>query len=439
MKRIICFALAISLCLCLTACGAQELQRPGTFYYYRSEIEFTGTNGVLAPEPHELQGIEGDLDAILAAYCEGPANLAFENPLPSGCPVPAYSLHNGTLTLRFSQDLAVLDGVELTIAAACLARTFLPLTGADTLVLTADGALLNGETAMTLTLGDLGLRDDSLDLLHGNYTVYYTGADRRYLVGQTVSVNLSNRDELPGILLEQMRTPPNGMGLRSVLPDGCRVLGVTVKDGLCTVDLSREFETRHFYSHTAQILSLMGVINTLCALEEIDRVEFAVDGNLLINYGSLTIPGPLLPDERVVGPVRTALGERDITIYLAEDNDAALVPLPTRLKQSGSFTDAEMIVRVLLADAGTNGLGTHIPKGTVLKSISIDRGICWVDLSKEYLSKPEDLRAAGRVIAASLCELDDVSMVYITVEGAVPANHDGSLFGVLIPSDDWFL
>lgn len=439
MKKLICLVLCLCLALPLSGCAEKELHTPGAFYYYRSEIAYSGSDGVLAPEYHELQRIEGDLDAILAAYCEGPVSRALENPLPTGCPVPQYSLHNGVLTLRFSKELAVLTGVELTIAAACLARTFLPITEAETLVLTADGALLDGETAMTLTLEELALRDDSLDLLHGTYAVYYTDVDRRYLIGHSLSVNLSSREELPALLLEQMRTPPNGMGLRSVLPEGCRVLGVHINDGLCTVDLSREFETRHFYTNTAQVLSLMGLVNTLCGLEEIKQVEFTVDGTALIHYGVLTIPGPLFPDERVVGPVRTALGERDVTIFLTVDADSPLIPMPTRLRQSGSFTEAEMVIRTLLADPGTNGLGTCIPKGTVLNSVNIDRGICWVDLSKEYLSRPENLRAAGRVIAASLCELDDVSMVYITIDGAVPANHDGSLFGILIPSDDWFL
>lgn len=439
MKRLLCILMILSLLLPLCACNEEELRSPGTFYYYRAETAFSGTDGVLAPESHELYGIEEDLAAILTAYCAGPDSNDLENPLPTHCCVPAFTLENGVLTLQFSSELAALTGVELTIAAGCLARTFLPLTGAQKLVLTADGALLSGETAMTLTLDDLELRDNSLDLLHGTYTVYYTGSDRRYLIGQNLSVNLSSRDELPALLLEQMLTPPSGTGLRSVLPDGCRLLGVSVKDGLCTVDLSPEFETRHFYTHTGQILSLMGIVNTLCALEEISQVEFTIEGSLLVHYGSLTISGPLVSDERVVGPVRTALGEQDGTIYLNDAGIGSLISMPARLRQSGAFSDAEMIVRTLLADPGTNGLGTCIPKGTSLNSIAVEDGLCRVDLSWEYLSEPGKLQAAGRVIAASLCELDSISSVCITVDGAVPAGFDSGLFGVLVPSDDWFL
>lgn len=439
MKRSICIILCILLTAALFGCGDPELRSPGTFYFYRNDTAFSGTDGVLAPEPRELNGIREDLDAILELYCSGPLSDDLSNPLPTGCAVPRWTLEDTILKLHFGQDFAVLSGVELTIAAGCLARTFLPLTGCDKLILTADGALLNGETAMQLTLSELGLRDDSLDLLHGTYTVYYTAVDRRYLIGQSHSVNLSSRDELPALLLERMFTPPAGTGLRSVLPEGSRILGVTVRDGLCTVDLSPEFDTRRFYSHTGQILSIMGIVNTLTALEEIDQVEFTIDGSLLIHYGSLTIPGPLLPDSRVVGPVRTALGERDGTIYLTENTAGALIPMPTRLRQTGALSQPELVMRTLLIDPGTNDLGTWIPKGTVLNSIRVENQICHVDLSVEYLTVPENLLASGRVIAASLCELDGVSGVSITVDGIVPEGYDRSLFGVLTPRDDWFL
>lgn len=437
MKKIISFLLVLSLTAALLGCQAQEPQVPGSFYYYRSDTAFSGTDGVIAPEIRELAGIAGDLDALLALYCQGPDSRELESPLPKNCPVPGHTLEGTTLYLHFGEEFAVLSGIELTVAAGCLARTFLNLTGAETLILTANGALMDGETSIRITLADLSLRDDSQDRLHGDYIVYYTGADRRYLVGQSVSVNLSAREELPGLLLERMRTAP--AGLRTVFPEGTRILSVSTEDGLCTVDLSTEFESRRFYTHTGQLLSLMGVVNTLTELPEIDRVEFTIDGALLVRYGSLSLSGPLEHDDRFLGPVRTSLGERDATIYLAQNEQTGLIPLPTRLRQTGAVSQPELILRVLLGTPDRNGLSTCIPQGTRLNSVRLDRRVCHVDLSAEYLDSPEDLLWAGRVITASLCTLDGVSAVMITVEGAVPAAFDAALFGVLAPKNDWFL
>ncbi len=439
MKRMIALMLFLTLLLGLFGCEQPELRTPGTFYYLRTETAYTGIDGVIAPEQRELDGIREDLGAILDLYCQGPVSAGLENPLPPDAFLLSHTLEDEVLTLVFSPQLAQLNGIELTAAAGCLTRTFLGLTGAKKLILKADGALLGGQTAMELSTADLELQDDSLDRMLQDFTVYYTNLDRRYLIGQEVSVDPSAQESIPMQLLELMLMPPAGSNLHSALPEGTRIEGVSVVDGLCTVELSTEFEDRRFYSLTSQVLSLMSVVNTLTALPEIQRVEFVCEGNLLIHYGALAISAPLVRDERCIGPVRTGLGEQDITIYLSHGEEGRLLPMPTRLRQTGAAPQAELILRYLLQDPGTNGITSRLPAGTQVNDITITNGTCYVDLSAQYLNSPADLRWAGRVIAASLCNLPGVEQVQILVDGKIPAGFDPAWFGPLKPNSDWFL
>ena len=438
MKRLTSIFLLIAMVFGLFGCQAGEAAATCTFYYCRTEPVFSGTDGIIAPEHRQLTVDVDHPEALLELYLRGPESRDLESPLPAGCAVPGWRLTEDTLFLHFSQELAQLDGMELTLAASCLARTFLELTGAGKLVLTADGRLLNGENSLILTRDQLILRDDSLDQLRGEHTVYYTGADRRYLLGHSISLDLSNREELPALLLEQLLTPPQETELRSPAPAGTKLRSVQVTDGLCTVDLSREFENRRFYANSAQLLSLMAIVNTLCDLEEIDRVAFLVEGEALVRYGALSLSGPLSPDERCIGPVRTGLGERDATIYLAHGEQTGLFPMPIRLRQSAAVSTPALMMRALLSDSGLNGLQTRIPAGTTLNSIRVEKRICHVDLGGEF-AEAADPTWAVRVIVASLCTLEDISAVRITVNGAVPEGLDPQLFGVLSPMDTWFL
>ena len=437
MKRAITLILCLSLALC--ACSTEQFLEPGTFFYHRADIGYQGSEGVVAPETRELSGISNDLNAIVALYCSGPLDPALKSPLPPDTALLSSSLHDEVLTLRFNAALAQLTGTELTIAAGCLAKTFLPLAGAKELVLTADDTLLGGDTALTVKLEDLSLRDDSLDLLHAEYPVYYASMDRRHLIRETVTIRHASPEELTMQLLEQLLTPPTGTTLRSALPDGTRFLSVTVANGLCTVDVSREFESRRFYAMSAQCLSLLSVVNTLTALEEIDRVEFTVEGDLLIRYGSLSITAPLVRDERCVGPVRTGLGEIEGILYLVHGSRGQLVAIPARLRPSPSTPLPELVIQQLLRDPGTNGIRSCISPGTRLLSTRIEEGICYVDLSAEYLDQPDQLRWSGRVIAATVCGLDGIKGVQILVNGSVPSGFDAEWFGILSPQDDWFL
>lgn len=438
MKRLICVILILALTAGLTGCRTENLRSPTRFYYYRGNPVFAGTDGIISPETRELAGMETDLDAILELYFQGPVSRELESLIPDGCPVPQWDQEGDTLRLHFTEDLATLSGVELTIAAACLTRTFLELTGCSTLILTADGSRLNGETAMVLTLDGLILRDDSMDRLRGEHTVYYTDASRRYLIGQSISADLTNREELPGLLLEQMLNPPADTELRSLIPSGTQIRSIRLEDGLCAVDLSQEFVNNRFYSHTEQLLTLTGIVNTLCGVSGVEQVEFYIEGDPLVRYGSLSISGALLPDERSIGPVRTGLGELEATIYLAHGQQTGLFPVNVRLQQTAGLSHAALMMRLLLSDSGANDLQTRIPAETRLNSIRVEKRICHVDLSEAFLDAADPTWAV-RVITASLYTLEGISAVRITVDGAVPAGFDPQLFGVLTPKDDWFL
>lgn len=436
MKRLTALLLSI---LILCGCTSQQFMSPGTFYYPSAEAHYKGSEGIIGSEQRELEGIRNDLGALLRLYLDGPASPELLAPLPSGTVLLDHTLFEQVLTLRFSRELSLLSGIELTVAAGCLARTFLPLTGAEQLILTADGALLNGNTSLTLTLDDLYLRDDSLDRLHASFTVYYASSDRRYLIGQDVSVLVSSPEELPLYLLELLLTPPKDSGLRSALPAGTQFLSVNIEDGLCTVDVSSQFDSRRYFSLPAQCLSLLSVVNTLTALEEIDRVEFTVEGDLLIRYGTMPITAPLVRDERCIGPVRTALGEREITIYLSLGSEGLLIPIPARIQPSTSSTQTELTIQALLRDTGTNGIRSCIPTGTAVNSVTIDDGTCYLDVTADYLTVPELLPISNRVIAATLCAIDGIERVQILVNGGIPEGFPADLFGILVPEEDWFL
>lgn len=434
MKRL--FLLLLCLSFLLPACAIPTTGGQDVFYYPRSEEEVL--DGFFIPEPRELPQ-DAELTEILNLYCAGPITPGLDHSLPADARIQTWSLDDGVLQLHFSPELAQISGVELTVAASCLAQTFLERCGAHTLSLTAEGALLNGETALELSLADLNLRDNSPDRVHQQFTVYYASSDRRYLIGQEISVQVSSQEELPLQLLEHLLTSPDTRGMRSPLPFGTRIHAVTVADGLCTVDLSQEFESRRFSSLSGQCLSLLSIVNTLTGLPQIQRVEFTIEGNLVIRYGSLSISEPLVQDLRCIGPVRTGLGEQDCVIYLVHGSEELLIPIPTRLRGSTTQSLPELLLQQLLQDPGTNGIRSFISPGTRLRSVTVTDGICYVDLSGEYLNDTAHLRSAGRTIAASLCQFEGIDGVQILVNGQIPQAYDPDLFGILTPNPDWYL
>jgi spore germination protein GerM len=80
---------------------------------------------------------------------------------------------------------------------------------------------------------------------------------------------------------ELIKGPGPDSGLSPVLPNTVKVLDVSVVDGLCTVDVSKEIITDSSqlgYGARSEILALAAIANTLTDIEGIDRVKLLVEG-----------------------------------------------------------------------------------------------------------------------------------------------------------------
>lgn len=439
MKRFPAILLSIALIASLIACGSTTYHLPGTFYYISVEPDYESQDGVLAPETREIQGMENNPDAMMDAYFAGPESNNLASPFPRDTRVLRWEMDDGVLKLTMNEAFAQLSGVELSLACACATRTFLGLLPIEAVSFQVEDGLLGGEKSILMSNENIRVHDDSLNESRAEFTIFYADPQRRYLISQEITVNLAMESDVISCLLEELTTPPEGSNLLSPLPGNTKVLGYTVDDGICTMDFSAEFERNGFSRVEAQRLALLSVVNTLSQLEEIHQVEFSVEGNLLLQYGLLTVSGPLSPDENAIGPVRTGMNEFDASLYLSNGSEPYLALVPTRLRQGAGMSQEELVVRSLLEFQPVNGFYSSIPQGTTLESIQLRNGVCFIDLSGAFLESTDHLTRSVHSIVASVCALDGVNSAQITVDGETPQGDYDGLFGVLSPKADWYL
>jgi spore germination protein GerM len=81
--------------------------------------------------------------------------------------------------------------------------------------------------------------------------------------------------------------------LSSAIPAGTRLLGLTIKDGVATVDLSNEFESGGGSAST--IIRLGQVVFTLTQFPTVDSVLFQIEGRPVTVFGSagIVLGGPV--------------------------------------------------------------------------------------------------------------------------------------------------
>ena len=137
MRKLICFLLTVYLSFCVCGCSnngnidGSEV----TFYYLRSNIQYSATSPLLVEEQRSISHIDNDPFSIVSLYIEGPTDNNCVNPFPAGTTLKSMEINDGTASLVLSSELLTLSSAKETIAFACITKTIVELTGTENIII----------------------------------------------------------------------------------------------------------------------------------------------------------------------------------------------------------------------------------------------------------------------------------------------------------------
>lgn len=131
MKRMVLLFLSLAMVLACTACAGEKTVQP-SFYYLRTEdtIAYGQEDALIVPVPQDISP-EVDLEILLQLYLDGPTEEKLRNPIPKGTYLLSIIEHEDSMVIVLSREFSTLDGIQLTLAGACLAATCHDLAGVE--------------------------------------------------------------------------------------------------------------------------------------------------------------------------------------------------------------------------------------------------------------------------------------------------------------------
>ncbi len=125
--------------------------------------------------------------------------------------------------------------------------------------------------------------------------VMYMEAEERVIEGKT-------DPQLAEAIICEILKGPEREDLNPALRGEVKVLNVEIdKNGLCTIDLSKEFETYNTGGSAMESMAIYSVVNSLCELDSIDRVKINIDGKEDAEYGGhFLLDEPFEPDKNLM-------------------------------------------------------------------------------------------------------------------------------------------
>ena len=124
--------------------------------------------------------------------------------------------------------------------------------------------------------------------------LYFSDDQAMYLVPEVRNIIPGDSVPLAEAIIIELIAGPVEEGNLATLPENLEPLSLEIKNGTARVDFNHAL--RSVQGSTGEIMAIYSITNSLAELEEINNVEFLIDGSSVEALSHIELSGPVEPD-----------------------------------------------------------------------------------------------------------------------------------------------
>lgn len=276
--------LAAAFLFFLAGCGEGQEEEPEYYVYYVNK-EKTKTVAV-GYEP-QAEDAKGMVEELIGQLFQGTDSPDIRKAAPKEVELMSWKLENAQLYLYFNAAYGEMDNVSEVLCRAAFVRTLTQVEGVgcisfyvgDTPLVDANGTLVGLMTAESF-IENPGEQINTIQT--ASITLYFANKKGTKLVQEVQEVHYSSNISLEKLVLEQLLKGPSGEGMRAAVPEDTKLLGVSVSDGACFVNLNEGFLSQNF--DVSEPVVIYSIVNSLAELPNVNKVQISVNGDNNVVY-----------------------------------------------------------------------------------------------------------------------------------------------------------
>ena len=251
-----------------------------------------------------------------------------------------------------------------------------------------------------------------------NIYVYDLGSDMSHIEAKEYYIDIDGDISASvGNLLQRIIDGPHGNRVLSAIPE--EITSVTYVIGQKTVGVNFN-SAYNEVSKMRRILCEAAIVKTLCQLDDVYAVSFSVEGVPLCDSDNIPV-GLLTPDSFVEndGSMINTYERAQLRLYFASEDGRSLVEKVESVTYNGNISTDRLIVdNIVRGPRSTDAFATVNPE-TRVNSVTTQDGVCYVNLSKDFLNKITNVTDEVMVysIVNSLTDLTNINKVQILIDG----------------------
>ena len=223
---------------------------------------------------------------LLERMKEDPKKDGMISAVPADVEFLSVHLEDKKAVVDVSSSYLALENAQEVVCRSAIVWTLTSLEMIDNVELTVEGRTLRNQQGKEI--GENVRIDGDVPAETTEYAIlklYFTNADGTdfQIEDRVVEVNANQAREKT--ILEQLIAGPLEKGYYPTVPADTKIRDVTTtKDGICYVNLSQDFLTKTATANINDVVTVYSIVNSLCELEEVDKVQFLMEGEKIEDY-----------------------------------------------------------------------------------------------------------------------------------------------------------
>ena len=251
-----------------------------------TELYYMSANGKMKATEIEIEAgrREDMIQVILNDLQAGIKTDGIKATIPEGLEILSIKSEGMVATIDFGSAYYDLSNVDEVICRSSIVWSLTSLGFIEAVVFTVEGVPLqsnDGKEYGEMTRQNV-LIDPVVSATTTEYAIlklYFSNLDATDLIVEDRVVEVNTNQPREKTILEQLIAGPKEKGNYPTIPVETKIMDVTTtSDGVCYVNLSQEFVTKHNGGSTGELLTIYSIVNSLSELENVKKVQFLIEG-----------------------------------------------------------------------------------------------------------------------------------------------------------------
>ena len=258
----------------LTGCGASSSKNQFTIYYVNQERTALAEYKTKLDESADAQALVNEMDKARKKSTFIPARPAYVE-------VDHVQTDGQNVYIYYTDTYKSMDNATEVLYRAAVVKTLTQLPEVDHVMFYVDGApatYADGTVIGMMSADDFveASGSNSADIQSADIKLYFANAKGDKLIPMDMNVTYNKNVPIERVVVEQLINGPGISGYYRTLPANVQLLGISVTDGTCYVNLDSTFIDGMV--NAAEMVPVYSIVNSLCDIPQIDRVQILING-----------------------------------------------------------------------------------------------------------------------------------------------------------------